>query len=158
MQKITPFLWFDDNAEEAVQLYTSIFNNSKTTGVTHYPEEGPGPAGTVMTITFQLDGQEFIALNGGPDYQFSPAISLFVNCETQEEIDEFWEKLSEGGETLECGWLKDKYGISWQIVPTFVGEMLKAKETDKTHLMLNALWQMQKLDIKRLKAAFDGTE
>jgi predicted 3-demethylubiquinone-9 3-methyltransferase (glyoxalase superfamily) len=158
MQKITPFLWFDNNAEEAVQFYTSIFKNSKTTGVTHYPEEGPGPARTVMTITFQLDGQEFIALNGGPDYQFSPAISLFVNCETQEEIDEFWEELSEGGETMECGWLKDKYGISWQIVPTFVGEMLKAKDTDKTHRMLKALWQMQKLDIKRLKAAFEGRE
>jgi predicted 3-demethylubiquinone-9 3-methyltransferase (glyoxalase superfamily) len=106
-----------------------------------------------MTITFQLDGQEFIALNAGPVYQFSPAISFFVNCETQEEIDEFWEKLSEGGETLECGWLKDKYGISWQIVPTFVGEMLKVKDTDKTHRMLKVLWQMQKLDIKRLKAA-----
>jgi predicted 3-demethylubiquinone-9 3-methyltransferase (glyoxalase superfamily) len=103
-------------------------------------------------------GQEVIALNGGPDYQFSPAISLFVNCETQEEIDQFWEKLSEGGETLECGWLKDQYGISWQIVPTIVGEMLKAKETDKTHRMLKALWQMQKLDIKRLMAAFDGRE
>jgi predicted 3-demethylubiquinone-9 3-methyltransferase (glyoxalase superfamily) len=109
-------------------------------------------------VTFQLDGQEFIALNGGPVYQFSPAISLFVNCETQEEIDEFWEKLSEGGETVECGWLNDKYGISWQIVPTFVVEMLKAKDTDKTHRMLKALWQMQKLDIKRLKAAFDGRE
>jgi len=158
MQKITPFLWFDNNAEKAVQFYTSIFKNSKTTGVTHYPEEGPGSTGTVMTITFELDGQEFIALNGGPNYQFSPAISLFVNCETQGEIDEFWEKLSEGGETLECGWLKDKYGISWQIVPTFVGELLKTKEIDQTHRMLKALWQMQKLDIKRLKAAFDGRE
>ena len=158
MQKITPFLWFDQEAEEAVKFYTSIFKNSKTTGVTHYPEEGPGSAGTVMTITFQLDGQEFIALNGGPDYQFSPAMSLLVNCETQEEIDEFWEKLSEGGETLECGWLKDKYGISWQIVPAFVGEILKAKEADQMHRMLKTLWQMQKLDIKRLKAAFDGKE
>jgi predicted 3-demethylubiquinone-9 3-methyltransferase (glyoxalase superfamily) len=158
MQKITPFLWFDDNAEEAVQFYTSIFKNSKTTGVTHYPEDGPGVAGTVMTITFELDGQEFIALNGGPVYQFSPAISLLVHCETQEEIDELREKLAAGGETMECGWLKDKYGISWQIDPAFVGEMLKAKDTEKSHRAFKALWQMQKLDIKRLKAAYTGSE
>lgn len=124
MQKITPFLWFDDKAEEAVNFYTSIFKNSKIVNITRYGEVGPGPKGTVMIGTFQLDGQEFIALNGGPHFTFSEAISFLVNCETQEEVDELWEKLSEGGEKVECGWLKDKYGVSWQIVPTVLGEMM----------------------------------
>ena len=125
MNKITPFLWFDDKAEEAVHFYTSIFKNSKIGSVTRYGEGGPGPNGTVMSATFQLDGQEFIALNGGPHFTFSPAISFLVNCEAQEEVDQLWEKLSEGGEKQRCGWLKDKYGLSWQIVPTVLGEMLQ---------------------------------
>ena len=124
MQKITPFLWFDNQAEEAMNLYVSLFKNSKILSVSRYGEGGPGPAGTVMTATFQLDGQEFMALNGGPEFKFTEAISLFVNCETQEEVDELWEKLSEGGEKSQCGWLKDKFGLSWQIIPTALGQML----------------------------------
>jgi predicted 3-demethylubiquinone-9 3-methyltransferase (glyoxalase superfamily) len=124
MQKILPCLWFDNQAEEAMNFYVSIFKNSKVGSITRYGETGPGQAGTVMTVTFQLDGHEFMALNGGPEFQFSEAISLFVNCETQGEVDELWEKLSEGGEEGPCGWLKDKYGLSWQIVPTVLGELL----------------------------------
>ncbi len=125
MQKITPFLWFDGKAEEAMNFYISIFKNSKIVSVTRYGEEGPGPKGTVMTATFQLDGQGFFALNGGPQFTFSPAISFFVNCETQQEVDELWEKLSEGGEKQRCGWLKDKYGLSWQVIPSVLGELLR---------------------------------
>jgi predicted 3-demethylubiquinone-9 3-methyltransferase (glyoxalase superfamily) len=127
MQKITPFLWFDGNAEEAMNFYTAIFKNSKTVSIMRYGESGPGPKGTVMAATFQLDGQEFTALNGGPMFTFSPAISFFVNCVTQEEVDELWEKLSAGGEKQRCGWLKDKYGVSWQIVPTVLGELLQER-------------------------------
>ena len=124
MKKITPFLWFDGKAEEAMNYYVSIFKNSKIVSVTRYGEEGPGPKGTVMTAAFELNGQEFTALNGGPQFTFSPAISFVVNCETQQEVDELWEKLSEGGEKQNCGWLKDKYGLSWQVIPTMLIEML----------------------------------
>jgi predicted 3-demethylubiquinone-9 3-methyltransferase (glyoxalase superfamily) len=154
MQKITPFLWFDGKAEEAMRFYVSIFNNSKVGAVTRYGDAGPGPKGTVMVVTFQLDGQEFIALNGGPQFTFSPAISFVVNCETQEEVDAFWEKLSEGGEKLQCGWLRDKYGLSWQIVPTVLGEMMQDKDAEKSQRVMKAMLQMTKLDIKRLKQAY----
>jgi predicted 3-demethylubiquinone-9 3-methyltransferase (glyoxalase superfamily) len=132
MQKITPFLWFDGKAEEAMHFYTSIFKNSKTVNIMRYGEAGVGPKGTVMSATFQLDGQEFIALNGGPQFVFSPAISFFVNCETQEEVDELWEKLSAGGEKQRCGWLKDKYGVSWQVIPSALGEMLNDTDPVKS--------------------------
>jgi len=160
MQKITPFLWFDDKAEEAVNLYVSIFKNSKIGSITHYGEEGAEvsgrPKGTVMTITFQLEGQAFTALNGGPHFKFTEAISFLVNCKTQEEVDELWEKLSEGGEQGQCGWLKDKYGLSWQIVPTVLGEMLQDKDPEKSKRVMHAMLQMHKLDIKRLQQAYEG--
>src|SRR5882762_2250344 len=132
MQKITPFLWFNDNAEEAANFYVSIFKNSKVVSVSRYGDAGPGPKGAVMVVKFQLDGQEFLALNGGPQFTFSAAISLVVNCETQKEVDEMWEKLSAGGETQVCGWLKDKYGLSWQVVPTILGELMADKDAKKT--------------------------
>jgi len=154
MQKITPFLWFDGKAEEAMRFYVSIFKNSKVGAITRYGDAGPGPKGTVMVVTFQLDGQEFIALNGGPPFTFSPAISFVVNCETQEEVDAFWEKLSEGGEKLQCGWLRDKYGLSWQIVPTVLGEMMQDKDAEKSQRVMKAMLQMNKLDIERLKQAY----
>ncbi len=136
MQKITPFLWFDDKAAEAVNFYVSVFKNSKIGGITRYEEEGAKasgrPTGTVMTVEFQLDGQEFVALNGGPHFKFTEAISLVVNCETQEEVDKFWEKLSEGGEKSRCGWLKDKYGLSWQVVPTVLGELFQSKDAERS--------------------------
>jgi predicted 3-demethylubiquinone-9 3-methyltransferase (glyoxalase superfamily) len=154
MQKITPFLWFDGKAEEAMRFYVSIFKNSKIGAITRYGDAGPGPKGTVMVATFQLEGQEFIALNGGPQFTFSPAISFVVNCETQEEVDAFWEKLAEGGEKLQCGWLRDKYGLSWQIVPTVLGEMMQDKDAEKSQRLMKAMLQMTKLDIKRLKQAY----
>jgi predicted 3-demethylubiquinone-9 3-methyltransferase (glyoxalase superfamily) len=154
MQKITTFLWFDGKAEEAMRFYVSIFKNSKVGSITRYGDAGPGPKGTVMVVTFQLDGQEFIALNGGPQFTFSPAISLVVNCETQEEVDAFWEKLSEGGEKLQCGWLRDKYGLSWQIVPTVLGEMMQDKDEEKSQRVMKAMLQMNKIDIARLKQAY----
>ena len=154
MQKITPFLWFDGKAEEAMRFYVSIFKNSKVGAITRYGDAGPGPKGTVMVVTFQLDGQEFIALNGGPQFTFSPAISFVVNGETQEEVDAFWEKLSEGGEKLQCGWLRDKYGLSWQIVPTVLGEMMQDKDAEKSQRVMKAMLQMNKLDIERLKQAY----
>jgi len=142
MQKITPFLWFDGKAEEAMRFYVSIFKNSKVGAITRYGDAGPGPKGTVMVVTFQLDGQEFIALNGGPQFTFSPAISFVVNCETQEEVDAFWEKLSEGGEKLQCGWLRDKYGLSWQIVPTVLGEMMQDKDAEKSQVKALLRWAL----------------
>jgi len=154
MQKITPFLWFDDQAEEAANFYVSIFGNSKIVGVARYGEAGPGPKGSVMTVTFQLDGHEFIALNGGPQFKFTEAISFVVNCETQEEVDELWEKLSEGGEKVECGWLKDKYGVSWQIVPTILGEMLSDPDPVRSQRVMKVMLQMKKIDINRLKKAY----
>jgi len=155
MQKITPFLWFDNQAEEAANFYTSIFKNSRIGNVTRYGTDGMGSEGMVMTVAFQLDGQEFMALNGGPHFTFSPAISLFVKCETQAEIDELWEKLSEGGAKERCGWLKDKYGISWQIVPSVLDEMLQDKDTDKTNRVMKAILEMNKLDIEILRQAFE---
>ena len=159
MQKITPCLWFDDKAEEAVNFYVPVFKNSKIGSITRYGKEGAEvsgrPKGTVMTVTFQLDGQEFMALNGGPQFTFSPAISFLVNCETQEEVDELWEKLSEGGEKVECGWLKDKYGVSWQIVPIVLCEMLQDKDAEKSERVMKALLQMDRIDIKTLKQAYE---
>jgi predicted 3-demethylubiquinone-9 3-methyltransferase (glyoxalase superfamily) len=155
-QKITPFLWFDDKAEEAVNLYTSLFKNSEIGSITRYGAEGPGPEGTVMTMTFRLDGQEFMALNGGPEFKFTEAISFLVNCETQEEVDGLWEKLSEGGEKGQCGWLKDKYGLSWQIVPSVLGEMLQDKDPEKANRVMQAILQMNKIDIGALKRAYEG--
>jgi predicted 3-demethylubiquinone-9 3-methyltransferase (glyoxalase superfamily) len=155
MQKITPFLWFDNQAEEAANFYTSIFKNSKIGTVSRYGEAGSGPKGSVMLITFQLEGEEFIALNGGPLFKFTEAISLSVNCETQEEVDELWEKLSEGGEKGRCGWLKDKYGLSWQINPTVLGEMLNDKDAEKSNRVMQAMLQMDKIDIGKLKQAYD---
>jgi predicted 3-demethylubiquinone-9 3-methyltransferase (glyoxalase superfamily) len=152
-QKITPFLWFDTQAEEAMHFYTSIFKNSKVGTVTRYGDAGPGPKGTVMSVTFHLDGQEFYALNGGPQYPFTPAISLFVNCETQEEIDMFWEKLSEGGTPRQCGWLTDKFGVSWQIVPSILLGLLHDPDADKSTRVMKAMMQMEKLDIEGLKRA-----
>ena len=155
MQKITPFLWFDGIAEEATNYYISIFKNSKIVSVTRYGEAGPGSKGTVMSTIFQLDGQEFFALNGGPHFTFTPAISFFVNCETQEEVDELWEKLSEGGEKQRCGWLKDKYGLSWQVIPAALGKMLQDKDTRKSRSVMKAMLQMDKIDIEGLKQAYD---
>ena len=155
MQKITPFLWFDGKAEEAANFYVSIFKNSKIVSITRYGEAGPGPKASVMSATFQLDGQDFIALNGGPMFTFSPAISFAVNCKTQQEIDELWEKLSDGGETRRCGWLRDKYGVSWQIIPTALGQMLQDKDGEKSKRVMNAMLQMDKLDIKTLKQAYE---
>jgi predicted 3-demethylubiquinone-9 3-methyltransferase (glyoxalase superfamily) len=155
MQKITPFLWFDGKAEEAMNFYVSIFKNSKVISVSRYGEAGPGPKGSVMGATFELDGQRFFALNGGPEFNFTPAISFFVNCETQREVDELWEKLSAGGEKQRCGWLKDKYGLSWQIVPTILGELLQDSDPAKSQRTMRAMLQMDKLDIQGLKDAHD---
>jgi len=159
MQKITPFLWFDDKAEEAVNFYVSIFKNSKIGTITRYGVEGAKvsgrPKGTVMVVAFQLDGQEFMALNGGPHFNFSEAISFSVSCETQEEVDELWEKLSEGGEEGRCGWLKDKYGLSWQVVPTVLGKMLQDKDAEKSERVMNAMLKMDKIEIKTLKHAYE---
>jgi predicted 3-demethylubiquinone-9 3-methyltransferase (glyoxalase superfamily) len=159
MQEITPFLWFDDKAEEAVNFYVSIFKNSRIGTITRYGEEGAKvsgrPKGTVMVVTFQLDGQEFMALNGGPHFKFSEATSFLVNCETQEEVDELWEKLSEGGEEGRCGWLKDKYGLSWQIVPTVLAKMLQDKDAEKSERVMNAMLKMDKIEIKTLKQAYE---
>jgi len=154
MQRITPFLWFDGKAEEAMNFYVSIFKNSKIVSVSRYGEAGPGPKGTVMTAAFQLDGQEFVALNGGPQFIFSPAISFVVNCGTQEEVDELWEKLSEGGQKNRCGWLDDKYGLSWQVIPTVLGEMLQDKDAEKSARVMKAMLQMDKIDIETLRHAY----
>jgi predicted 3-demethylubiquinone-9 3-methyltransferase (glyoxalase superfamily) len=157
MQKITPFLWFDSNAEEAMNFYVSIFKDSKILNVTRYGEAGPGLAGTVMVGTFQLNGQEFIALNGGPHFKFTEAVSFSVDCETQEEVDNYWEKLTaDGGEESQCGWLKDKFGLSWQVNPRALGEMLADKDPEKAKRVMNAMLQMKKIDIEILKQAYDG--
>ena len=155
MQKITPFLWFDGNAEEAMNLYVSTFKNSKVVSVRRYGDAGPGPKGSVMTATFQLEGQEFHALNGGPKYKFTPAISLFVSCGSQQEVDELWNKLSAGGRKDRCGWLQDKFGVSWQIIPTALGKMLGDKDPRKANNVMQAMLQMDKIDIKKLKEAYD---
>ena len=158
MQKITPCLWFDDQAEEAMKFYVSTFKHAKVGRITRYGEAGAKVSGkpkwSVMTATFEIEGQEFMALNGGPDFKFSEAISLIVNCGTQKEIDEFWEKLSAGGEKGVCGWLKDKYGLSWQIVPTVLAEMMQDKDSEKTNRVMQAIVDMTKIDIKRLEQAY----
>ena len=154
MQKIAPFLWFDGNAEEAVNFYVSIFKDAKILNLSRYGEAGPGPKGTVMSATFQLQGQEFIALNGGPQFKFTPAISFFVRCQTQDEVDELWEKLSAGGRKDRCGWLTDKYGLSWQIVPDVLGKMLNDPDREKSKRVMTAMLQMQKIEIKKLEQAY----
>jgi predicted 3-demethylubiquinone-9 3-methyltransferase (glyoxalase superfamily) len=156
MQKITPFLWFDNQAEEAMNFYVSIFKNSKVGKVSRYGDAGPGPKGTAMSATFQLEGQEFMALNGGPVFHFTEAISLFVDCKTQEEVDELWEKLSAGGQPSRCGWLKDKFGLSWQIIPSALMEMLQDKDPQKSKRVMQAMLQMSKIDIAGLKRAYEG--
>ncbi|MEP6913589.1 MAG: VOC family protein [bacterium] len=159
MQTITPFLWFDDKAEEAVNFYVSIFKNSKIGSVSRYGEAGAKaagrPEGSVMVATFQLEGQEFVALNGGPHFKFTEAISFVVNCQNQEEVDEFWEKLSAGGQESQCGWLKDKFGLSWQIVPTVLGQMMQDKDPEKSGRVMKAMLQMKKIDIRTLRQAYE---
>ena len=155
-QKITTFLWFDQNAEEAVRFYLSIFANSKILDETRWGEGGPVPKGTLMTARFQLEGQEFLALNGGPQFRFTEAISLFVNCETQKEVDALWTKLGAGGEPGQCGWLKDKFGLSWQVVPTGLLDMLRDPDPVKSKRVMDAMMQMKKLDLQRLKQAYDA--
>jgi predicted 3-demethylubiquinone-9 3-methyltransferase (glyoxalase superfamily) len=155
MQKITPFLWFDGNAEEAANFYISIFKNSKMGKISRYGDAGPGPKGSAMSVTFQIEGQEFFALNGGPQFKFTPAVSFFVNCETQLEVDELWEKLSAGGRTDRCGWLQDKFGLSWQIIPTVLGQLLGDKDPQRAKRAMQAMLQMTKLDIKKLQQAAD---
>jgi predicted 3-demethylubiquinone-9 3-methyltransferase (glyoxalase superfamily) len=156
MQKITPFLWFDGNAEEAVNFYISIFKNSKLGKISRYGDAGPGPKGSVMSVTFQIEGQEFFALNGGPQFKFTPAISFFVNCETQKEVDDLWEKLSAGGRTDRCGWLQDKFGLSWQIIPTVLGQLLGDKDPQRAKRAMQAMLQMTKIDGDALLRAADG--
>ena len=161
MQKITPFLWFDHQAEEAAKFYTSVFENSKVGKIIRYDEAAAkaagGPVGSVLTIEFEIGGQKFTALNGGPEFKFNEAISFVVNCDTQKEVDYFWEKLSaDGGQESQCGWLKDKFGVSWQIVPTVLIEMLQDKDSEKSERVMKAMLQMQKLDIKTLEDAYAG--
>lgn len=156
MQRVTTFLWYDKEAEEAAKFYCSVFKNSKILNTARYGDAGPGPKGSVMTVQFQLDGQEFIALNGGPQFKFTEAISLSVACKDQKEVDHFWEKLSQGGQQSMCGWLKDRYGLSWQVNPTILGEMLSDKDAKKAKRVMEAMLQMRKIDIKRLKEAYDG--
>ncbi len=158
MQTISPFLWFDDQAEEAVNFYVSVFANSKIVNVSHYAEGSPLPAGTVMGVTFVLDGLEFQAINGGPQFTFTEAISLFVKAETQQEIDKLWEKLTDGGEPGRCGWLKDRYGLSWQIVPPALGEMLADPDAAKAAAVMRAMMEMGKIDIEELRRAHNAVE
>jgi predicted 3-demethylubiquinone-9 3-methyltransferase (glyoxalase superfamily) len=163
MQKITPFLWFADNAEEAVKFYRSIFKNSKVGRILRYDEEAAKvsqsgrPAGSVLTIEFEIEGQKFVALNGGPQFKFNESISFVVNCETQKEVDYFWEKLTaDGGEESQCGWLRDKFGVSWQVTPTVLVDMLHDKDAKKSERVMKAMLQMQKIDIEKLEAAYRG--
>ena len=158
MQKITPCLWYDNQAEEAALFYTSIFKNSKIVETTYYSELGPGQPGSVMVVNFQLEGQDFIALNGGPVFHFTPAISLSVDCKSQAEVDELWEKLTAGGEESQCGWLTDRYGVSWQIVPSELVEMLSDKDPEKVKRATAAMFQMKKLDIAAARRAYEGLE
>ena len=158
MQKISTCLWFNNQAEEAVRHYTAIFKNSKVFDPAFYNEEGHGEPGTVMTITFELEGREFLALNGGPAFNFTNAISFMVNCETQEEVDYYWDRLLEGGEAEQCGWLKDKFGVSWQIIPTIIGELMQDSDPERSKRVMKVLLRMVKLDIDMLKKAYNGTE
>jgi predicted 3-demethylubiquinone-9 3-methyltransferase (glyoxalase superfamily) len=155
MQKISPFLWFDGNAEEAANFYVSIFKNSKILTISRYGDTGPGPKGSVMVVKFQLNGQEFFALNGGPTFKFTEAISFLVNCESQQEVDELWEQLTAGGKEIQCGWLKDKYGLAWQIVPTILGELMADKDPKKAARVMQAMMKMIKIDINKLQQAYD---
>ena len=156
MQKITTVLWFNDKAEEAAKFYVSLFKNSKIETIARYGDAGPGPKGSVMTVAFTLDGQQFIALNGGPVFSFTPAISLLVNCETQEEVDRLWEKLMEGGKSDHCGWLKDKYGLSWQIIPTTLGKLMSDPDPQKSRRIMEAMLKMDKIDSRKLEEAYAG--
>jgi predicted 3-demethylubiquinone-9 3-methyltransferase (glyoxalase superfamily) len=156
MQKITTFITYDGKAEEAVKLYTSVFKNSRIVSTSRYPDGAPMPKGTLMSATFEIDGQEFIVLNGGPSFTFAQGISLFVSCETQDEVDDLWEKLSDGGEKGPCGWLKDRFGVSWQIVPRVLGEMLGDKDPVKAGRVMQAMMQMKKIDIAGLRRAYEG--
>ena len=158
MKGITPFLWFDNQAEEAANLYVSLFPNSKIHGVTRHGEAGPGEPGSVMTVDFELDGRPFVALNGGPQFQFTEAISFLINCENQDEVDELWEKLSDGGEKGPCGWLKDRYGVSWQVVPTLLEEYIRDPDPEKSQRVMQAMMQMGKIEIEPLKRAYEGEE
>ena len=154
MQKNSPFLWFDSNAEEAANFYVSIFKDSKILKIARYGEAGPGPAGSVMVVNFQIEGQDFIALNGGPLFKFTEAISFVINCQTQEEVDHYWNRLTAGGgQESQCGWLKDKYGLSWQVTPTILGELLADKDQKKAQRVMQAMLQMKKIDIAALKRA-----
>jgi predicted 3-demethylubiquinone-9 3-methyltransferase (glyoxalase superfamily) len=156
MQKITPFLWFDGQAEEAANFYVSIFKNSKILNIARYGDAGPAPKGSVMLVTFQLEGQDFMALNGGPAYSLTPAISLFVSCETQAEVDHLWDKLTAGGSEVQCGWLKDKFGLSWQIIPKALTELMQDKDPVKSQRVFKAMMGMIKIDIESLKRAYRG--
>jgi len=156
MQKISACLWFDNQAEEAAEFYVSVFDNSRIVEVSRYGEPGPGAEGSVLTVAFQLEGQDFLALNGGPVFQFSEAISFVIDCRSQEEVDYFWEKLSEGGETGQCGWLKDRFGVSWQVVPAALGEMMSDPDPEKARRVTEAMLQMTKLDVPTLKLAYEG--
>lgn len=153
MQKITPFLWFDHQAEEAVNFYVSLFENSKITSVARYEEGMPGPTGQVMTMSFQLDGQDFMALNGGPEFKFTEAISFFVDCQTQEKIDRLWNAFADGGEEMPCGWIKDKFGVTWQLVPSVLNDLMYNSDPEKSKRVMQAMFQMKKLDIKTLQEA-----
>lgn len=156
MQKITPCLWFDTQGEEAAQFYISVFKNSKILNISRYGEAGPGPEGQVLTVSFELDGQEFTALNGGPKFKFTEAVSFQVSCDSQDEVDRFWNTLSDGGEEGPCGWLKDKYGLSWQIVPSILGELLAGPDARRSQQAMKAMLRMKKLDIRALQEAYDG--
>jgi len=155
MQKITPFLWFDNSVEEAANFYVSIFKSSRILNISRWGDGGPVPKGAVMSVTFELNGQEFMGLNGGPTFTFSPAISFFVKCETQQEVDEYWEKLSAGGKKERCGWLKDKFGVSWQIIPNALGKYLQEKDPAKSKRVMQAMMQMDKIDIQGLQRAYE---
>ncbi len=156
MQKITPFLWFNDAAETAANYYVSVFADAKILNVARYGESGPGPAGTAMTVAFRIMGQDFVALNGGPIYTFTPAISFVINCETQEEVDHYWEKLSAGGEEVQCGWLKDQFGVSWQVVPTILSQLMSDPDPIKSQRVMKAMLQMKKINIAELQNAYDA--
>ncbi len=158
MQKISSCLWFDGKAEEAAQFYVSAFKDSRIVGTARYPEGSPGTAGSVMTVQFILNGEEFMALNGGPQYQFTPAISFVATCETQEEIDDLWQKLSQGGEEVQCGWVTDRFGVSWQVVPAALGEMMSSPDKAAAQRAFSAMLNMKKLDVAALRRAFEGAD
>ncbi|MEW5873178.1 MAG: VOC family protein [Chloroflexota bacterium] len=155
MQKITPFLWFENQAEEAANFYTAIFKNSRILGITRFGEAGPGPQGSVTSVSFQLDGQEFIALNGGPHFKFTPAVSFFVNCEDQAEVDRLWEQLTQGGSEVQCGWLTDKYGLSWQIVPAGLNDWISGPDAQKSSRAMQAMLQMKKIDLAQIRQTYE---